>query len=85
MVEVLSYNPEGRSFDSRWGHRYFYRHNPSGLTTTLGSTQPLTEMSTRNAVWGVKAALTASCAEYLEILETSNSCSTKGLSRPVKE
>ena len=29
----------------------FHRHNPSGRTTTLGSTQPLTEMSTRNSSW----------------------------------
>jgi hypothetical protein len=26
----------------------FHRHNPSGRTMALGSTQPLTEMSTRN-------------------------------------
>ena len=34
----------------------FHWHNPSGRTTALGSTQPLTEMSTRNVSWGVKAA-----------------------------
>jgi hypothetical protein len=34
----------------------FYWHNPSGRTTALGSTQPLTEISTRNISWGVKAA-----------------------------
>jgi hypothetical protein len=34
----------------------FQRHNPSGRIMTLGSTQPLTEMSTRNIFWGVKAA-----------------------------
>jgi len=27
---------------------------PSDLTVALGSTQPLTEMSTRNISWGVK-------------------------------
>jgi len=26
--------------------------NPSGRTMSLGSTQPLTEMSTRNVSWG---------------------------------
>jgi hypothetical protein len=31
-------------------------HNPFGRTMALGSTQPLTEMSTRNISWGVKAA-----------------------------
>jgi len=32
----------------------FHLHNPSGRTTALGSTQPLTEMSTRNNSWGEK-------------------------------
>jgi hypothetical protein len=31
-------------------------YNPSGRTMPLGSTQPLTEMSTRNISWGVKTA-----------------------------
>jgi hypothetical protein len=31
-------------------------HNPSGRTMALESTQPLTEMSTRNISFGVKAA-----------------------------
>jgi len=34
----------------------FHWHNPSGRTMALVSTQPLTEMSTRNISWGVKAA-----------------------------
>ena len=34
----------------------FYWHNPSGRTMALGLTQPLTEMSTRNISWGVRAA-----------------------------
>ena len=34
----------------------FHRHNPSGRTIALGSTQPLTGMSTRNISWGVKTA-----------------------------
>jgi len=33
-----------------------HSHNPSGRTMALGSTQPLTEMSTRNISLGVKAA-----------------------------
>jgi hypothetical protein len=37
----LLYKPEGRGFDSRW-------RNPSSRTMTLVSTQPLTEMNTRN-------------------------------------
>jgi hypothetical protein len=35
---------------------FFHWHNPVGRTMALGSTQPLTEMSTRNISWGVKAA-----------------------------
>ena len=34
----------------------FSLHNPSDRTMALGLTQPLTEMSTRNISWGVKAA-----------------------------
>jgi len=34
----------GRGFDSRWG--------PSECTMVLGSTQPLSEMSTRGISWG---------------------------------
>jgi len=35
----------------------FQLHNPTGRTMALGSTQPLTEMSTRNISWGVKVAI----------------------------
>ena len=31
---------------------FFHRHNLSGCTMALGSTQPLTEISTRNVSWG---------------------------------
>jgi hypothetical protein len=31
---------------------FFYLHNPSGRTVALGSTQSLTEVSTRNISWG---------------------------------
>ena len=34
----------------------FHWHNPSDSTMALGSTQPLTEMSTRSIFWGVKTA-----------------------------
>ena len=34
----------------------FFIDNRSGRTMALGSTQPLTEMSTRNISWGVKVA-----------------------------
>jgi hypothetical protein len=35
---------------------FFHWHNPVGRTMAQGSTQPLTEMSTRNISWGVNAA-----------------------------
>ena len=35
---------------------FFHWHNPFGRNMALGSTQPLTEMSTRNISWGVNAA-----------------------------
>ena len=47
LVEALRYKSEGRGFDSRWCHWNF-----SGRTMALGSTQPLTEMSTGNISWG---------------------------------
>jgi hypothetical protein len=55
-TEALRYKPECRGFDSRWCHWNFHLHNPSGRTMALGSTQPLTEMNTRNISCGVKAA-----------------------------
>ena len=41
--------PDGVSGNFHW-------HNPSGLTMALRLPQPLTEMSTRNISWAVKAA-----------------------------
>jgi len=35
---------------------FFHWHNHSGRTMALGSTQPLTEMSTRSVSWGLKVA-----------------------------
>jgi len=51
------------------------RHNTSGRTMALGSTQPLTEMSTRNVSWGKGGrsvgltTLPPSCADCLEMWE----------------
>ena len=50
LVEALCYKPESRGFDSRRCHRNF------SLTNPLGSTQQLTELSTRNISCGVKGA-----------------------------
>jgi hypothetical protein len=66
-------------------------HNPSGRTLVLGSTQPLTEMSTRNTSWWGKGGrclglttLPHSCAYCLEILEASTSWNSEGLLKPVQ-
>jgi hypothetical protein len=56
LVEALRYKTEGRGFDSDGVIASFHWHNPSGRTMALGLTQPLTEMSTRNIFWRVKAA-----------------------------
>jgi hypothetical protein len=53
----------------------FHRHTriPSGRTMVLGSTQPLTEMSTRKISWGKGGrcigltTLSPSCADFLKI------------------
>jgi len=64
MVEALSYKLQGRRSDSRWGHRDFALTILPNRNVALGSTQPLTEMSTRDISWGVKAA-GADCPEIL--------------------
>ena len=62
--------------------------NPSDRSTVLESTQPLTEISTKNISWGSKGGrcvgltnLPPSCADCLEIPGASTSWSPKGLSR----
>jgi hypothetical protein len=52
VVEALRYKPEGSEIIPDGVIGIFNGHNPSGRTTALGSTQPLTEMSTRNISWG---------------------------------
>jgi hypothetical protein len=44
---------------------FFNLPNPSSRTMALGSTQSLTEMSTRNLLGGVKSGLPASKADNL--------------------
>ena len=47
VVKALRCKPAGRGFDSRWCQDFSPWHNSAGRTVALGSTQPLTEMSTR--------------------------------------
>jgi len=49
VIKMLRYKSEGPLFDSRFCHWNFsLTQNPSDRTTALGSTQPLTEMSTKS-------------------------------------
>ena len=53
VVKVLYYKSEGRWFDPSWYQWIFLlTQNPSDRTVALGSTQPLTEISTRSISWG---------------------------------
>jgi len=45
------YKSEGRWFDPSWCQWIFHWHNPSDHTMAQGSTQLLTEMSTRSISW----------------------------------
>ena len=53
LLEALRYKQEGRGFDAL---EFFLDKILSGRSMALGSTQPLTQMSTRNISWWVKAA-----------------------------
>jgi hypothetical protein len=48
----LRYKPEGRGIESLMRWIFFNLPNPSSRIMALGSTQPLTEMSTRNIPGG---------------------------------
>ena len=68
----------------------FHRHHPSGRILALGSTQPLTEMSTRNIYWAGKGdrcvGLTTDYHLHVPIVLKSGSLNLldpQDLSRPV--
>ena len=65
----------------------FHWHNPSSRTVALGLTQPVTEISTRNISWGLKALradnLTTFMCRLSWNLGDSTSWNLQGLSRPV--
>jgi hypothetical protein len=67
---------------------FFHWHNSSGRTMTLGLTQPLTEMSTRNNSWG-KGGRCLGRTNFPPSLSlnpwASTSWKPQGLSRPVME
>ena len=77
LAEALRYKPEVSGFDSRL-------HNPSDRTVALVSTQPVTEMSTRNISWGVKAAGAYGrqpCHLHLQIVLNFRETQTPGAQR----
>jgi hypothetical protein len=50
LVEALWYKPEGREFDSRWGHWILF--SIYLILPALGFIQHVTEISTRRYFWG---------------------------------
>jgi len=53
VVKMLRYKSEGRWFDPSCCHWYLsLTYNPSDRTMALGSTRPLTEMSTKSISYG---------------------------------
>ena len=73
LVEAPRYKTEGRGIDSRLGRC----HEHYGSNLELGSTQPLTGMTTRDNSWGFRwhvrrgANLTIFMCHCLEILRAS--------------
>jgi len=55
LAEALRYKPEGRGFDSPMMSLEFFIDAILPAALSQGSAQPLTEMSTSNISWGVKA------------------------------
>ena len=57
LIEALCYEPEKKAdLISDEFILIFHCHNPSAHTMIVGSTQPVTETSTRNLSCGIKAA-----------------------------
>ena len=52
LAETLRCKPEGLGCSSRWVSKIFHSLNTSDRTMVPGSTQPVTEMSTRDLPWG---------------------------------
>jgi hypothetical protein len=55
LLEALPYRSKVAGSTLHGVSGNFHRHNPSGCTMVLESTQPLIERTTRNIYWKVKA------------------------------
>ena len=87
LVKALHYKPGRSRVRFPMVSRIFHGNNPSGRTMFQGSTQPLTEMSTRNISWGVKAANAYSWQPYhlhVQTVMKSGILSLLEPSRPVQ-
>ena len=79
VVEALRNNPEGRGFDGIIG--IFHWNHLSGRTMALWSTQPLTELSTKNISWARRSDLTTFMCRLSWNIAASTSWSLQGLYR----
>jgi hypothetical protein len=82
LVEALCYKLEGRGFESRMRWIFFYLHNLSSRTMAMGSTRPLTEMSTKKFPGGKKRP--ALRTDILAVIYEPNvcKCGSLNLSQP---
>jgi hypothetical protein len=83
LVEALRYKPEGRMFNSRWGHCHFSLALSFRSYYCLGIDWELFSGGKGGRRIGL-TTLPPSCVYSLKILGVSNSWSPKGLSRPVQ-
>jgi hypothetical protein len=80
LVEALHYIPEGRGLIPDEVTGFFTLHNPSSRTMTLGWTQLLTEMSTRNLSGSKRLARKAD--NFTSVNRLSRKCGSLDISQP---
>jgi hypothetical protein len=89
LVEALRYKPEGRGFDSRRGHwdfltQSFRSHYGPGVDAAFNRNEYQGYLLGGKGDRFIRLkTLPPSRADFLTILGASNSCSRKGLSRPI--
>ena len=89
LVETVPYLPEGRGFDFQLGHWDLSMTILPAALCPWGRLRLFTEIITMGISWGKGGrcvgliTFSTSCADCLEILGVSTSCSPQDLSRPV--